>query len=113
MTRALPLVLVVLWACPHHDDFDPAGYPCDAAETCLSGYVCHPFTNQCAEALAIGCRGPGYICPSDIDDGDPCPSVGSFIPCEERGDMDCSDGCRTCRVDLTWGACQTRNDAQP
>ncbi|MEZ4271595.1 MAG: MopE-related protein [Myxococcota bacterium] len=76
--------------------------PCDDGR-CVEGYVCHPEKDICAPAVVINCDGTG-VCPTEIETGAPCPSVNSFVSCTD-GASDCSEGCRTCRTDLTWSPC--------
>jgi hypothetical protein len=90
---------------------DLSGLPCRDGQ-CLDGYVCHPQTDHCVPTLAIGCAEPGSLCPSRVQDGDPCATSGSFIPCADDG-VGCADGCRTCQADGTWSLCLSEGPCVP
>ncbi len=101
--RLLGVVLTAgLGACTA-DTVPLAGLPC-GNEACVSGWVCHPETRLCVRPVPVGCGQAGLVCPSSVSTGDPCPTVGSYLPCVD-GVTDCSAGCRTCSEELTWSAC--------
>ena len=83
--------------------FDLNQLPCDGGQ-CAAGYVCHPETQLCVNAVNVGCADPGAVCPSSVSTGDPCPSAGSFIPCSDAA-TNCDYGCRTCDANGTWSDC--------
>ncbi len=82
--------------------FDSAGLACKEGE-CLDGFVCHPQRGLCVPVIAVGCGGSQSICPSTTQQGDPCPSPGSFLPCVD-GARECEQGCRTCEA-TGWSEC--------
>ncbi len=99
-TRFL-LVVALVPACKQQT-LDLSGLKCDGGE-CLDDYDCHPQQNLCVPHIDVGCSGAGYVCPSSINDGDPCPHEGSFVPCSDTASL-CSAGCRTCEGGA-WSAC--------
>jgi hypothetical protein len=56
--------------------------------------------------LTVSCTDVSGVCPSAVSTGDPCASVGSFIPCSGTG-MTCDNGCRTCQPSGSWSKCAT------
>src|SRR5688572_26273400 len=84
-------------------DVDLTDRPCAGGE-CIDGYVCSPFTDTCVQALEVGCRAAGAVCPATTRTGDGCSVADSFLPCVEGAG--CERGCRLCRDDLTWSACE-------
>lgn len=67
--------------------------------------MCHPERNICVPELSIGCPAEdGRSCATSTLTGDPCPSLGSFLPCTLDA-TDCSLGCRTCEEGGVWSEC--------
>ncbi len=63
---------------------------------CAAGYVCNPLTTECAPPVSLD--------PNDVNDGDSCEFLGSFVPCAS-GTSGCESGCRICTTEATWSAC--------
>lgn len=95
-------VVLVLASCAQRAP-ELAGFPCHGHDQCVTGYGCHPGIGTCVALAKTDCSNQG-VCPSRIQGGDLCPSPGSVVPCSDDS-ADCSEGCRACQMDGTWGPC--------
>jgi hypothetical protein len=104
MTMRSAVFLIVVGAC-RAAPVSMENRPCEDGR-CLAGYVCHPELSVCVKNVPVDCvKG---VCPSRLQTGDLCDAPRSFVPCDDLGASDCSQGCRTCTGDHTWSECSLK-----